>query len=43
MSYEDLISNKDNETSNVLFKLMTFLEFKFGKLQIKDEELLMQY
>lgn len=42
-SYEELLKNRDAETANVLFKLMTFLEFKYGKLRIKDQELLMQY
>lgn len=42
-SYDELMKNNDNETANVLYKLMTFLEFKYGKLRIKDQELLMQY
>lgn len=42
-SYEELLQNKSVETANVLYKLMTFLEFKYGKLRIKDQELLMQY
>lgn len=43
LNHQELMRAQDKERSNVLYNLMTKLEFKFGKMCIRDLEMMLQY
>lgn len=43
INHDELMAAQDKERANVLYNLMTKLEFKFGKMCIRDLEMMLQY